>query len=140
MRFVLGLAEAGFFPGDIYYLTLWYPSRPRSTRTAWFVSAMPLAGVIGNPISGGIMDLLSGALGLAGWQWLFLTEGLPSILVGSGCCSIWTGISDAKWLSDEKRRCWPYNLRPRRGTRPRNACSTPSRAARSMRCALSISP
>ena len=62
MRFILGLAEAGFFPGVIYYLTIWYPSDRRSTRTAWFVTAIPLAGVIGNPISGAVMDLFSGAL------------------------------------------------------------------------------
>ena len=78
MRFVLGLAEAGFFPGMIYYLTIWYPSRQRSTRTAWFVSAVALAGVIGNPVSGMIMDRFSGSLGLAGWQWLYLMEGIPS--------------------------------------------------------------
>ncbi len=104
MRFILGLAEAGFFPGVIYYLTLWYPSRQRATRTAGFVAAIALAGVIGNPVSGGIMDLFSGALGLAGWQWLFLIEGIPSIVVG-----IWvifyldSSIQDAKWLTaDEK--------------------------------------
>jgi MFS family permease len=71
-----------FFPGVIFYLTLWYPSDRRSTRTAWFVSAIALAGVIGNPTSGAIMDNLSGVLGLAGWQWLFLAEGIPSIIVG----------------------------------------------------------
>ncbi|MDE2343167.1 MAG: MFS transporter, partial [Betaproteobacteria bacterium] len=104
MRFILGLAEAGFFPGVIYYLTLWYPSRQRGTRTAGFVAAIALAGVIGNPLSGAVMDLFSGALGLAGWQWLFLIEGIPSILVG-----IWviyyldSGIHEAKWLSDEEK-------------------------------------
>lgn len=104
MRFILGLAEAGFFPGVIYYLTLWYPSRQRGTRTAGFVAAIALAGVVGNPVSGAIMDLFSGALGLAGWQWLFLLEGIPSILVG-----IWviyyldSGIHEAKWLSDEEK-------------------------------------
>ncbi|MDE1990406.1 MAG: MFS transporter [Betaproteobacteria bacterium] len=104
MRFILGLAEAGFFPGVIYYLTLWYPSRQRGTRTAGFVAAIALAGVIGNPVSGAIMDLFSGSLGLAGWQWLFLLEGIPSILVG-----LWviyyldSGIHEAKWLSDEEK-------------------------------------
>ncbi|MHB8353153.1 MAG: MFS transporter [Burkholderiales bacterium] len=104
MRFILGLAEAGFFPGVIYYLTLWYPSRQRATRTAGFVAAIALAGVIGNPLSGAIMDLFSGALGIAGWQWLFILEGIPSILVG-----FWviyyldSSIQDAKWLTaDEK--------------------------------------
>lgn len=68
MRFLLGFAEAGFFPGIIFYLTLGYPSRLRSTRTALFVSAIAMAGVLGNPVSGLIMDSLSGAAGLAGWQ------------------------------------------------------------------------
>ncbi len=104
MRFILGLAEAGFFPGVIYYLTLWYPSRQRATRTAGFVAAIALSGVIGNPLSGAIMDFFSGNLGLAGWQWLFLIEGIPSILVG-----IWvifyldSSIQDAKWLTAEEK-------------------------------------
>ena len=110
-RLVLGLAEAGFFPGVIFYLTLWYPSDRRSTRTAGFVSAIALAGVIGNPVSGGIMDFLSGALGLAGWQWLFLAEGIPSIIVG-----IWvmyylpSGIDDAPWLTEEEKTLLSRNL------------------------------
>ena len=104
MRFLLGLAEAGFFPGIIFYLTLWYPSKLRSMRTAWFVSAIAVSGVIGNPISGWIMDQLSGAMGLEGWQWLFLAEGIPSILVG-----FWvifyldSSIAEAKWLSAEEK-------------------------------------
>jgi MFS family permease len=65
MRFFLGLAEAGFFPGVIFYLTLWYPSRLRSTRTAWFVAAIAVSGVVGNPISGWIMDTFSGAMKLS---------------------------------------------------------------------------
>ena len=104
MRFLLGIAEAGFFPGVIFYLTLWYPSKHRSTRTAWFVAAIAVSGVIGNPISGWIMDLLSGSMGLAGWQWLFLVEGIPSIVVG-----FWviyyldSNIEEAKWLTAEEK-------------------------------------
>ncbi len=111
LRFLLGLAEAGFFPGIIFYLTLWYPSQLRSTRTAWFVSAIAVSGVIGNPISGLIIDALSGKLGLAGWQWLFLAEGIPSILVG-----VWvyfyldSGIAEAKWLSDEEKSLLTRNI------------------------------
>jgi MFS family permease len=111
MRFLLGIAEAGFFPGVIFYLTLWYPSRHRSTRTAWFVSAIAVSGVIGNPISGWIMDMLTGAIGLAGWQWLFLMEGIPSIIVG-----VWvifyldSGIEEAKWLNAEEKELLAKNL------------------------------
>jgi sugar phosphate permease len=111
MRFVLGIAEAGFFPGIIFYLTLWYPSRLRSTRTALFIAAIAVSGVIGNPISGAIMDALSGTGGLAGWQWLFLMEGLPSIAVG-----IWvffyldSTIDGAKWLSADEKQLLAKNL------------------------------
>ncbi len=111
MRFLLGIAEAGFFPGVIFYLTLWYPSKHRSTRTAWFVSAIAVSGVIGNPISGWIMDMFSGSMGLAGWQWLFLVEGIPSVLVG-----FWviyylnSSIEEAKWLTSEEKALLAKNL------------------------------
>src|ERR1700735_419151 len=111
MRFLLGLAEAGFFPGVIFYLTLWYPSRLRSSRTAWFVAAIAVSGVIGNPVSGWIMDRLSGAMNLAGWQWLFLSEGIPSVLVG-----IWvifylnSSIEEAKWLTSDEKALLANNL------------------------------
>jgi MFS family permease len=104
MRFLLGLAEAGFFPGVIFYLTLWYPSKLRASRTAWFVAAIAVSGVIGNPISGWIMDRLSGVMNLAGWQWLFLSEGIPSVIVG-----FWviyyldSSIEEAKWLTAEEK-------------------------------------
>jgi MFS family permease len=111
LRFLLGVAEAGFFPGIIFYLTLWYPSRLRSTRTAWFVSAIAVSGVLGSPVSGLIMDGLSGAWGLAGWQWLFLVEGLPSVLVGVW---VWfyldSNIAQAKWLAPDEKNLLARNL------------------------------
>jgi MFS family permease len=111
MRFLLGLAEAGFFPGIIFYLTLWYPSRLRSMRTALFVSAIAVSGVLGNPISGLIMHSLSGRMGLAGWQWLFLAEGLPSILVGIVVYRyLDSSIAEAKWLSAEEKRLLTQNI------------------------------
>ena len=93
------------------YLIGGYVGDKWSWRTALFVAAIPLAGVIGNPVSGGIMDLLSGAMGLAGWQWLFLVEGIPSILVG-----VWvmyyldSSIVEARWLSDEEKALLASNL------------------------------
>ncbi len=111
MRMLLGFAEAGFFPGIIFYLTLWYPSRLRSTRTALFVSAIAVSGVLGNPISGLIMDKLSGTAGLAGWQWLFLAEGIPSILVG--ICVLFyldSSIVEARWLSADEKALLAKNL------------------------------
>jgi MFS family permease len=111
MRFLLGIAEAGFFPGIIYYLTLWYPSKIRSTRTAWFVSAIAVAGIIGNPISGWIMDALSGQMGMAGWQWIFLIEGAPSIIVGIWVISyLDSNIQEARWLNDEEKKLLVENL------------------------------
>jgi MFS family permease len=111
LRFLLGLAEAGFFPGVIFYLTLWYPSRFRSTRTAWFVAAIAVSGVVGNPISGWIMDMLSGAMKLAGWQWLFLSEGIPSILVGLVVIFyLDSSIEEAKWLTREEKALLAQNL------------------------------
>ena len=111
MRFLLGLAEAGFFPGVIFYLTLWYPSKLRSTRSAWFVAAIAVSGVVGNPISGWIMDSLSGAAGLAGWQWLFLSEGIPSVLVGFLVIFyLESGIEEAKWLTSEEKALLALNL------------------------------
>jgi MFS family permease len=111
MRFLLGLAEAGFFPGVIFYLTLWYPSRFRSTRTAWFVAAIAVSGVVGNPISGWIMDMFSGAMNLAGWQWLFLAEGIPSILVGVVVIFyLDSSIAEAKWLTPEEKALLAHNL------------------------------
>jgi len=111
MRCLLGLAEAGFFPGVIFYLTLWYPSKHRSMRTAWFVAAIAVSGVIGNPVSGWIMDRLSGAMNLAGWQWLFLAEGIPSVIVG-----FWviyyldSSIEEAKWLTSDEKALLASNL------------------------------
>jgi MFS family permease len=111
LRFLLGIAEAGFFPGVIFYLTLWYPSQLRSTRTAWFVAAIAVSGVIGNPISGWIMDLFSGARGLMGWQWLFLSEGIPSIIVGIFVIFyLNSSIEEAKWLTAEEKELLAKNL------------------------------
>lgn len=81
MRFLLGAAEAGFFPGVILYLTYWFPARERARTVALFALGGILAGVIGSPMSGALLGL-DGVLGLAGWKWLFLIEGLPAVLVG----------------------------------------------------------
>jgi MFS family permease len=118
LRFLLGVAEAGFFPGVIYYITLWYPSGRRATRTSWFVSAVAVAGVVGNPISGWIMDSLSGIAGIAGWQWLFLAEGIPSCIVG-----FWviyyldSSIEEAKWLTPEEKALLAGRLFEEEGTK-----------------------
>jgi ACS family tartrate transporter-like MFS transporter len=81
LRFLLGVAEAGFFPGIIYYLCDWFPQKQRARAVAWFMTAIPLATVVGGPLAGFLLEL-DGRLGLAGWQWLFLVEGLPAVILG----------------------------------------------------------
>ncbi len=103
-RFVLGLAEAGFFPGIILYLTYWFPVKRRAQITAFFISAIGFSGLIGGPLSGWIMQRLAGAAGYAGWQWLFVLEAIPSLVIG-GAILAWLPdrIRDAGWLTaDEK--------------------------------------
>src|SRR5690348_9671280 len=80
LRFLLGVTEAGFFPGIILYLRRWFPSAARARAVALFMMASPIAGVIGGPISGALLGVRGAHL--AGWQWLFLIEGLPAILLG----------------------------------------------------------
>lgn len=103
MRFLLGLAEAGFFPGMVLYLTYWFPSAVRARLIALFLAAVPLANVVGAPSSGFILGL-EGVFHLHGWQWLFLLEGLPSVLFGLLVLR-WLpdGPNDAKWLEDGER-------------------------------------
>ena len=81
LRFLLGVAEAGFFPGVIYYLSLWYPAAHRARAIAAFMTAVPVTGLIGGPLSGALLEL-DGLHGLTGWQWLFLLEGLPAVILG----------------------------------------------------------
>jgi D-galactonate transporter len=105
LRFLLGAAEAGFFPGIILYLTYWYPAHRRARMVALFMSGVAVAGIVGGPLSGWIMKTFAGLHGLSGWQWLFLLEGVPSVLIG-----IWTlfylddGIRSARWLSEDDKK------------------------------------
>ena len=104
LRFVLGVAEAGFFPGVILYLTYWFPSRRRAHAIALFILAIPLASAIGSPVSGVILQVLDGG-GLKGWQWLFLLEALPAILLGLlVLAKLPDGPNDATWLTGRERK------------------------------------
>jgi ACS family tartrate transporter-like MFS transporter len=103
LRFLLGLAEAGFFPGIILYLSYWFPSHHRSAVTAMFMAAAPMAGLIGSPVSGALMGL-NGLMGLHGWQWLFLVEGIPALVLGLVTFRFLTDRpADAAWLTAEER-------------------------------------
>lgn len=103
LRFALGLAEAGLFPGIMYYLGLWFPRRYRVRFSAMFVCAIPLSGVIGGPLSAAILAT-NGLAGLHGWQWLFLLEGLPATLLGFAVLKFLPdGPGDANWLSAQER-------------------------------------
>ncbi len=103
MRFLLGVAEAGFFPGIILYLTYWFPAAERARIVSLFMAAVPLATVVGGPVSGALLEL-HGLGGLKGWQWLFVIEGLPAILLGVVALKVLDDRPEqADWLSPEER-------------------------------------
>ncbi|WP_405551515.1 MFS transporter [Streptomyces sp. NBC_01171] len=104
LRFLLGAAEAGFYPGVILYCTYWFPSHRRARVIAMFMSAIPVAGIFGNPLSGWILDTFHGTGGWQGWQWMFALEALPALAVGVATLFyLDNGVRDAKWLSDEEK-------------------------------------
>jgi ACS family tartrate transporter-like MFS transporter len=119
LRFLLGVAEAGFFPGVIYYLSLWYPTRQRARAIAAFMTAVPVTGLIGGPLSGALLEL-DGLYGLAGWQWLFVVEGLPAVILGTSVLfylsdrpetTHWLTPAERDWLVEtlaaERKACGP---------------------------------
>ncbi|HYM16964.1 MAG TPA: MFS transporter [Micropepsaceae bacterium] len=104
LRFLLGAAEAGFFPGAMFYLTLWFPKAYRARYSAGFVSALAYAGIIGGPLSSFILANADGIAGLHGWQWLFLLEGLPAFLLAFAVLKLLPdGPATAAWLSAEEK-------------------------------------
>ena len=110
MRLLLGIAEAGFFPGIILYLTYWFPAAERARIVAIFMASVPLATVFGGPLSGALLQM-HGFLGLAGWHWLFVIEGAPAILLGLLALKFLTDRPEqAHWLSDDERRALAATL------------------------------
>ncbi|MGW1256424.1 MFS transporter [Streptomyces sp. NPDC002513] len=104
LRFLLGAFEAGFVPGVLLYLTYWYPERRRGAASAWFLAAAAFAGAFGSPISGEIIQELHHALGLSGWQWLLLIEGVPTLILGILLPRVLDdGPQDARWLTAEEK-------------------------------------
>jgi MFS family permease len=111
MRFCLGIAEAGFFPGIVYYLTHWIPSRDRASVISMFMTAVPISNLIGAPLSGAILDMTDGLAGLKGWQWLFLIEAATAFLLGCAAYVVLTERpEDAEWLSEEERNALTASL------------------------------
>ena len=119
LRFLLGIAEAGFFPGIILYLTYWYPSHRRARMIALFMTAIPMSGVFGGPLSGWIMKSFSGVNGWAGWQWLFLVEAIPAIVIGIAVLFyLDNGIRSAAWLSDDEKAMLEAHIEHDRAAAP----------------------
>ncbi|MBK8060166.1 MAG: MFS transporter [Gemmatimonadetes bacterium] len=112
LRFLLGIAEAGFFPGIVLYLTQWYPAPRRARIMALFMTAIAIAGVIGGPVSGWILSEMAGKNGWAGWQWLYLLEGIPAVLLGVATYFyLDDSIEGARWLPDDEKAVLRAQLR-----------------------------
>ena len=104
VRFLLGVSEAGFFPGMILYLTYWFPSHRRAKMVAALMAGNPVSGIIGGPLSGFLMQSAAGSHGLAGWQWLFIIEAVPAVVLGIVILfTLDDRIGDAKWLTTEDK-------------------------------------
>jgi ACS family tartrate transporter-like MFS transporter len=120
VRFLLGVAEAGFFPGMILYLSYWFPARERAKAVGFFMSAIAISYAIGAPISGAIMSVFDGVAGLSDWQWLFLIEALPAILAGIFVLFyLDDSPADATWLQDDEKHWLARRLEGEERTRLR---------------------
>ncbi|MGO4476347.1 MFS transporter [Massilia sp. 2TAF26] len=111
LRFLLGVAEAGFFPAILLYLTYWFPASRRGKVTALFMTGIPMSGVIGGPLSGLIMGTMDNVGGHHAWQWVFVLEAIPTIILG---CMAWfyldDKVADAKWLDDSEKSLIEHDL------------------------------
>jgi MFS family permease len=121
LRFLLGAAEAGFFPGVILYITFWYPSHYRAIIVGIFMVAIPVAGLVGSPLSGAIL-YMDGVMGLGGWQWIFIIEGLPAVLLGLASY-IWLTDrpENATWLTAEQKQWLAGRLQLEKSRAPKIA-------------------
>jgi MFS family permease len=139
LRFLLGVFEAGFFPGIVLYLTYWFPSNRRAAAISVFFAGVAVAGVLGGLLSGWIMRDMSGVLGLHGWQWMFAIEGAPAIVLA---CFAFTYLvdrpQDAAWLTpDERRASRPSAAMPARTARTTGAAWRPRSRIRASTCSRS---
>ncbi len=135
-RFLLGVAEAGFYPGVLYYLTKWYPYRYRARMTGWFMMSAPLAFIIGNPVMGALDDL-DGTFGLEGWQWIFIATGVPAIVLGFVTLRLLPdGPDGVRWLAAEDRAWIARELAAEADALGERGHDSPLRALRDRRVVL----
>ena len=110
MRLILGVAEAGYFPGAVYFLSLWFPAKERARAISWFYVSLPLSGTLMGAVAGALLSL-DRRLGLHGWQWLFLIEGIPAVLLS---VAMWFTLSErpgeSKWLREDEREAMEWEL------------------------------
>ena len=119
MRFLLGAAQAGFFPGVILYLTYWFPAHYRARIIGWFMVAIPVSSFLGSPVSAALLGA-DGWLGLRGWQWMFILEALPAVVLGLVCLFFLSDKpTDARWLADDERAWLLARLQTGDGKTPR---------------------
>ncbi|QDK97532.1 MFS transporter [Acinetobacter tandoii] len=111
IRFFIGFAEAGFFPGVVLFMTYWFPASHRGRIMALFMAGLAVSGVIGGPVCGAIIEYLDGYAGLAGWQWLMITTGLPCLIIAAGIYFLLTDRPDqANWLSPREKEVLKNSL------------------------------
>jgi MFS family permease len=133
LRFLLGAFEAGFFPGVLLYLSFWYPNHQRGRATSWFLVGLPMSGILGGAISGGVMSMLDGVLGLRGWRWLFFVDGAPAILLGLFAMVLLTDRPEnAKFLTDQEKKLIADDLEADRRARTTGVPTTVLESFRSV--------
>ena len=121
LRFLLGAAEAGFYPGVILYLTYWYPDRRRAAIVATFMAAIPIAGIFGNPLSGWIMDGFDQVAGMRGWQWMFIIEAITAVILGIVVMfCLYNGIREATWLTEDEKLLLERNIEAEASTKKKS--------------------
>ena len=130
-RFLLGSFEAGFFPGVLLYLSFWFPNHRRGRATSLFLVGIPLSGLIGGAISGAVMEGMDGLLGLRGWRWLFLVDGLPAVLLGLAAMFVLTDRpANARFLSEAEKQVVVEDMEADRQARTTAASTTAAETLR----------
>lgn len=124
-RFLLGSFEAGFFPGVLLYLSFWFPNHRRGRATSLFLVGIPLSGLVGGAISGAVMEGMDGLLGIRGWRWLFLVDGIPAIMLGIAAWFVLTDKpANARFLTEDEKRVVAEDMEADRRSRPAAASTT----------------